>query len=69
LLISNIKTGAHITDSYAALRTVLTEIFNAGKTAIILGGSHDITLAQNDTYKELNQVIEATCGCADRSQR
>jgi formiminoglutamase len=59
--LGNIKTGAHITDSYAALRTVLTEIFNAGKTAIILGGSHDITLAQNDTYKELNQVIEATC--------
>jgi len=59
--LGNIKTGAHITDSYAALRTVLTEIFNAGKTAIILGGSHDITLAQYDTYKELNQVIEATC--------
>lgn len=59
--LGNIKTGAHITDSYAALRTVLTEIFNAGKTAIILGGSHDITLAQNDTYKELNQIIEATC--------
>jgi arginase family enzyme len=32
-----------------------------GKTVIILGGSHDITLAQYDAYKDQGQIIEATC--------
>jgi len=31
------------------------------KTVVLLGGSHDITLAQYFAYKELQQVIEATC--------
>ncbi len=59
--IGNIKTGAHINDSYAALKTVLTEIIQLGKVAVILGGSHDITMAQYNTYKDLGMIIEATC--------
>ncbi len=59
--IGNVKTGASITDSYAALKTVITEIIQLGKTAIILGGSHDVTLAQYHVYKDMNQVVEATC--------
>jgi arginase family enzyme len=59
--IGNVKTGATLTDSYAALKTVLSEILKAGKTAVILGGSHDITLAQYTVYKDLNMVVEATC--------
>ncbi len=59
--IGNIKTGATLNDSYAAVRTVLAELFRMKKTVIILGGSHDITLAQYFAYKELQQVVEATC--------
>lgn len=59
--IGNIKTGASLADSYAAIQTVIAELFRMKKTAIILGGSHDITLAQYGAYKEINQVIEATC--------
>lgn len=57
--IGDVKTGQNITDSYAALRTVLTEILGMGKTAVILGGSHDITLAQYGAYKELKKVVDA----------
>lgn len=59
--IGNIKTGAVLGDSYAAIKTVLAELFRMKKTVILLGGSHDITLAQYFAYKELQQVIEATC--------
>ena len=59
--IGNIKQGALINDSYAALQTVVGELISMGKTVIILGGSHDITLAQYNAYKSLNQSIEATC--------
>ncbi len=57
----NIKTGATITDSYAAVKTVLAELFRLNKTVVILGGSHDITLAQYFAYKEINKITEATC--------
>lgn len=59
--IGNIKTGASLNDSYAAVKTVLAELFRLKKTVVLLGGSHDITLAQYFAYKELHQVIEATC--------
>lgn len=59
--IGNIKTGAALSDSYAAVKTVLAELFRLHKTVVILGGSHDITLAQYFAYKELQQVVEATC--------
>ncbi|MBL0181252.1 MAG: formimidoylglutamase [Chitinophagaceae bacterium] len=57
----NIKTGATLNDSYAAVKTVLAELLRMKKTVVLLGGSHDITLAQYFAYKELQQVIEATC--------
>jgi arginase family enzyme len=59
--IGNVKTGATINDSYAAIKTVLAELLRLNKTVIILGGSHDVTLAQYFAYKELNKQIEATC--------
>jgi len=59
--LGNVRHGATLKDSYAALQTVLSELLVMQKTVIILGGSHDLTLAQYNTYKSLNQVIEATC--------
>lgn len=59
--IGNIKTGATLADSYAAIKTVLTELFSMNKTVVILGGSHDVTLAQYFAYRDMKQVIEATC--------
>ena len=59
--IGNIKTGATLTDSFAALTLVVKELADAGKTVIILGGSHDITLAQYHVYKQQQQIIEVAC--------
>ena len=56
----NVKKGATIKDSYAGIKTVLAELIRHKKTVILLGGSHDITLAQYEAYIELNQQIEAT---------
>jgi formiminoglutamase len=58
--IGNIKTGSLYTDSYAALKTVVQELINDGKTVIILGGSHDLTLSQYNAYAENKKLIEAT---------
>lgn len=59
--IGNIRAGASLNDSYAAIKTVLAELLRAGKTVVVLGGSHDITLAQYGAYKALNQVVEVSC--------
>lgn len=59
--IGNIQTGATLNDSYAAITTVLTELLARNKTVVLLGGSHDVTLAQYFAYRKLQQVIEATC--------
>ena len=58
--VGNIRQGASLQDTYAALRTVVAELLEAGKTVIILGGSHDLTLAQYEAYKSLNRIIEVT---------
>lgn len=57
----NIKTGASLSDSYAAIKTVVAEVLRTNTTIILLGGTHDITLAQYLAYKELRLPIEATC--------
>ncbi|HZG23461.1 MAG TPA: formimidoylglutamase [Chitinophagaceae bacterium] len=59
--VGNIKQGATLADSYAALKTVVAELLKYGKTVIILGGSHDLTLAQYQAYSSLKQIIEAAC--------
>lgn len=57
--IGNIKRGAGLSDTYAALKLVISELNAAGKTVIILGGSHDLTLAQYYAYAHRNKQIEA----------
>jgi arginase family enzyme len=59
--IGNIILGSGLNDTYAALKTVLAELTSAGKTVVILGGSHDLTLAQYHSYTSKHQIIEATC--------
>jgi arginase family enzyme len=59
--IGNIRPGSLYTDSYAALRTVVHELIENNKTVIILGGSHDLTLAQYQAHAENKKSIEASC--------
>lgn len=59
--VGDIRKGSLYTDSYAALKTVVRELIEDGKLVIILGGSHDLTLAQYGAHAELRKTIEATC--------
>ncbi len=59
--VGNIKAGSSFTDSYAALKTVVHELINDGKLVIILGGSHDLTLAQYGAYADNKRAVEASC--------
>ena len=59
--VGNIEIGAGIADSYAAIKTVLQELYRHNKTVIIIGGSHDVTLAQYHAYSHINKMVEATC--------
>jgi formiminoglutamase len=58
--IGNIKRGETLSDSYSAMTIVLKEMLEMKKTVVIIGGSHDNTLAQYFAYKELNKIIDAT---------
>lgn len=55
----NVKTGRSYTDTYAALKTVVHELIQNGKKVIILGGSHDLTLAQYQAYVGAQKQVEA----------
>jgi len=57
----NIKSGATLNDTYAALKTVIKELADYGKTVVVFGGSHDLTLAQYQNYVDKKKIIEAVC--------
>lgn len=59
--IGNIKKGAQLNDTYFALQKIVEEIIGQKKIVVLIGGSHDLTLAQYNAYKSMNQIIEATC--------
>ncbi len=55
----NILEGATPGDTRAALRTVLMEVEAAGKIAIVIGGTHDLTLQQYDVFRKTERTINA----------
>lgn len=59
--LGNVKTGATLSDSYASLRTVMIDLIDQGKTVILLGGSHDMTLPQYHAYRMKSRQVEVTC--------
>ncbi len=59
--IGNVKVGSSLKDSYAALSSVVNELLLHKKRVVILGGSHDLTVAQYKAYAHMEQIIEAVC--------
>lgn len=57
----NVRTGAELEDTYAALKTVIRELNNHHKTVLIIGGSHDLTLSQYYSHADAETIIEAVC--------
>jgi len=58
--IGDVQNGKRLNDSYAALELVLTELLAAGKKVLVLGGSHDNTLAIYNAFAAKKQIVEAT---------
>ncbi len=59
--IGNIKCGVSLQDSYAAIRSVVSTLTANGKTVLLIGGSHDNTLAQYAAYKEREMQVHVSC--------
>ena len=59
--VGNVRAGATLKDTYAAIETVTKELVQQGKRVVIIGGSHDVTLAQYNAYASQQHIIEATC--------
>lgn len=58
--IGNIKSGATLGDTYAAIRTVASEVSKAGKYFLLLGGSQDMTLALYEVFRHAGKQVEVT---------
>lgn len=58
--IGKVKIGMHVSDTYAAIKTVAKEIIQQNKIFLLIGGSHDLSLAVYEAYREMNKVIEVT---------
>jgi arginase family enzyme len=59
--IGNIRCGASLYDSYASIKTVVGELLKMNKTIVLIGGSHDLTLAQYHAYRDLGISVEVSC--------
>jgi arginase family enzyme len=59
--VGNIKAGSSLQDTYAALKSVVSELLQNNKRVVILGGSHDLTTAQYKAYVDTEKIIEAVC--------
>ncbi|HTO17051.1 MAG TPA: formimidoylglutamase [Edaphocola sp.] len=58
--LGNIIQGSTFADTRAALKVVLSEIKNAGKIVLLLGGSQDLTMQQYEVYKNNQELVEVS---------
>ena len=56
----DIRQGVSVDDTRAALREVLHELHLSGKTVVVIGGSHDLTMQQYEAFKRSAQMINAS---------
>ena len=56
--LGNIKPGAKVSDTYVALKKVITELVKKDILPVILGGGQDLTYAQYMAYEELEQKVD-----------
>ncbi len=58
--LGNIRPGETLADTYAAVKTVCSELIKSGIIPIIIGGGQDITYAQYLAYEKLEQKVEVS---------
>ena len=57
--VGNVRTGKSMADSYAALKVVIHELMELNKLVVVLGGSHDLTLAQYHAFADNKTSVDA----------
>jgi formiminoglutamase len=58
--IGNVLQGETVLDTRAALEYVLEFLYQSGKTVIVIGGSHDLTMCQYKAFKNHQQIIDVS---------
>lgn len=56
--LGNIKAGATISDTYVALKMVVSELMKLNIVPVIIGGGQDLTYAQYLAYEPLEQKVD-----------
>lgn len=56
--LGNIRQGATVTDTYFALKTVISELVRKDIIPVVLGGGQDLTYAQYMGYEDLEQKVD-----------
>jgi formiminoglutamase len=56
--LGNILAGHQLSDTYIALKTVVTELIKLDILPVIIGGSQDLTYAQYLGYEDLEQKVD-----------
>ena len=56
--LGNIQQGHSVSDTYAAVKTVVSELVKMGVMPVIIGGGQDITYAQYLGYETLEQRVD-----------
>lgn len=59
--IGNISIGNKINDSRVAVENILAGLSRKGRKVILIGGSHDNTVAQSAAFKKYNRLHEIVC--------
>jgi formiminoglutamase len=57
--VGDVKIGKSLNDTYAALKMVVHELVTSGKLVVVLGGSHDLTLAQYHAFADDKRLVDA----------
>lgn len=56
--LGNIRAGASISDTYVAVKTVVSELIKLDILPVIIGGGQDLTYAQYLAYESLEQKVD-----------
>ena len=56
--LGNIKAGSSISDTYVAVKTVVSELIKLDIVPVIIGGGQDLTYAQYLAYESLEQKVD-----------
>ncbi len=59
--LGNLILGDTLSDTYAAISTVVSELLSNNIIPIIIGGSQDLTYAHYCGYKKLEQIVNLVC--------